>query len=140
MASAVFVNDAQALHKATPGAAGRDLLSQDNVLVPAGKTATVSTPLRIDMPKDMCALVKGRSGLAAKHSLLVHNGVIDSDYTGLVKVIVHNMSSSDYTISAGDRIAQLLFVNIASPTIILKANMQNRETVRGEGCLGHTGK
>ena len=71
------------------------------------------------MPEGMCAIVKGRSGLSAKHSLIVHDGVIDPGYRGKIKVKIHNFTDTDYTFQKGDRVAQL-FIETISPLFVQK--------------------
>ena len=67
------------------------------------------------MPERMCAIVKGKSGLAAKHSLVVHDGVIDPDCRGEIKVIIHNFSDNFFIILFKKvTVAQLLFIETIS--------------------------
>ena len=86
----------------------------------------------------MCTIVKGGSGFAAKHSLIVHDGVIDPDYRGEIKVVIHNFSDEDYTSQKGDKVAQLLFIETVSPVFVQKSCLST--SVRGEGGLGYTGQ
>lgn len=57
--------------------------------------------------------VAPRSGLAAKHSIDVGAGVIDADYRGEVKVLLFNFSDQDFSIAAGDRVAQLVLERVS---------------------------
>jgi dUTP pyrophosphatase len=81
--------------------------------------------------------VAPRSGLAAKHSIDTGAGVIDADYRGPVKVILFNFSETDFKISPGDRIAQLVLERIINPDVVVVEKLS--ETVRGIGGFGSTG-
>ena len=78
-----------------------------------------------------------RSGLAAKNSIDVGAGVIDSDYRGEVKVLLFNFSEIDFKIAEGDRIAQMI---IEKYTITALTEVETLDdTVRGDGGFGSTG-
>ena len=83
--------------------------------------------------------VRPRSGLAAKSGVTVLNspGTIDSDYRGEIKVILINLGNSDFVISNGDRIAQM----VVSPLYRAEFEIVDElsESDRGEGGFGSTG-
>ena len=85
-------------------------------------------------------LVFARSGLAVKHGLALSNGVgvIDSDYTGEIRVGLVNLSDEAYTIQPGERIAQLVIMPVCLPYMELADSLQ--ETERGGGGFGSTGR
>jgi len=127
---------------ATPGAAGADLfasLSEDILLQP-GERAAIPTGIAIELPgPEIVALVFARSGLAAKKGLALSNGVgvIDSDYRGEIKVLVTNLGQEEVIIQNGDRIAQILFINVQRA---LFAEVQELgDSLRGQGGFGSTG-
>ncbi|MCU0395824.1 MAG: dUTP diphosphatase, partial [Chitinophagaceae bacterium] len=102
---------------ATPGAAGLDLrahLDASLVLQPMQR-AMVPTGLFLEIPPGYEGQVRPRSGLAAKQGITCLNtpGTIDSDYRGEVKVILINLDTEPHTIQHGDRIAQLVFQQVA---------------------------
>ncbi len=70
----------------------------------------VGTGVSIALPAGLVGLVHPRSGLAAKHGITVLNtpGTIDSGYRGEIKVILFNTTDEPFTVSPGDRIAQLV--------------------------------
>ena len=74
----------------------------------------------------------------SKKGILINAGVIDRDYRGPVKVMVHNLSNNDYVIKKNDRIAQLILEKIKTPPVELVEELD--DTVRGEGGFGSTGK
>jgi dUTP pyrophosphatase len=84
--------------------------------------------------------VRPRSGLAAKNGITVLNapGTIDADYRGEIKVILVNLSNSDFVIHDGDRIAQMIVAR--HERAIWNEVKELDETQRGAGGFGHTGK
>jgi len=120
---------------------GVDLLSaeaSDAVLKP-GKIKLISTGIKIMIPKGYEGQIRPRSGLALKHGITVLNtpGTIDSDYRGIVKVILINLGEEDFNIQRGDRIAQLVIQKIFSPNFKIVKTLD--KTKRGEGGFGHSG-
>jgi dUTP pyrophosphatase len=127
---------------ATPGAAGLDLrahLDASLVLQPMQR-AMVPTGLFLEIPPGYEGQVRPRSGLAAKQGITCLNtpGTIDSDYRGEVKVILINLDTEPHTIQHGDRIAQLVFQQVARVVWIESEALSDTE--RGVGGFGHTGK
>ena len=129
---------------ATDHSAGMDLraaLPEDEPMVLApGERALVPTGIQIALPTGHEGQVRPRSGLAVKHGITVLNspGTIDADYRGEVKVILVNLGSEPFTITRGERIAQLVVAR--HETVQWSASDDLAETVRGEGGFGHTGR
>ncbi|KAM3295004.1 hypothetical protein ACQJBY_037703 [Aegilops geniculata] len=118
-------------------AAGYDLSSAVETVVPARGKALVATDLSIAIPEGTYARIAPRSGLALKHSIDVGAGVIDADYRGPVGVVLFNHSEVDFAVKPGDRIAQMIIQVIATPEV---AEVEDLDaTVRGEGGFGSTG-
>jgi len=120
---------------------GVDLLSAeplDTVLKP-GKIKLISTGIKIMIPEGYEGQIRPRSGLAFKHGITVLNtpGTIDSDYRGIVKVILINLGEEEFIIQRGDRIAQLVIQKIFFPNFKLVETLD--KTKRGEGGFGHSG-
>lgn len=128
---------------ATEGAAAMDLhacMDEPVTLEPLGR-ALIPTGLAIALPSaEYVALIFARSGLATKHGIALSNsvGVIDSDYRGEVKVGLINLSNESYTITPGDRIAQLAVMPVAKANTVFVSELP--ETDRGAGGFGSTGK
>jgi dUTP pyrophosphatase len=118
-------------------AAGLDLSSAEDMVIPAGKRALVKTDLSIACPPGTYARIAPRSGLALKKGIDVGAGVVDADYRGPVGVILFNKGDDDFEIKVGDRIAQLILEQIILPDIIETDELP--DTVRGEGGFGSTG-
>lgn len=100
----------------------------------------VKTGLFLELPVGYEAQVRPRSGLAIKHGISVLNspGTIDADYRGEVGVILVNLSDEAYTISKGDRIAQMVIAR--HEQAIFTEVSELSATERGAGGFGSTGK
>ena len=130
----------------TDGSVGADLranLSKDErskgVLLKANSRMLVSTGFRLEIPQDYEAQIRPRSGLALKHGITLMNaiGTIDSDYRGIVGVILFNSSDKDFKISHGDRIAQMIIAPVVRANFVMAPKLT--KTTRGSGGLGSTG-
>jgi dUTP pyrophosphatase len=128
----------------TSGAAGVDLLaalpvSEDLILEP-GERAAIPTGLTIALPENYEAQVRPRSGLALHYGVTVLNapGTIDADYRGEIKVILVNHGAEPFTVTRGDRIAQLVVAPVVA--ITLEEVEVLDETERGHGGHGSTGR
>ena len=125
----------------TIASAGMDLhanLSASVVLKPLERII-IKTGLFIELPVGLEAQVRPRSGLAAKHGLTVLNspGTVDADYRGEIGVILVNLSTTDFKIEDGERIAQLVIAKHERAEWIEVQELN--ETSRGEGGFGSTG-
>jgi dUTP pyrophosphatase len=125
--------------KATEGAAAYDLYAVENVYIPHGETAVVSTGIALSIPEGWKGEVYSRSGLASKGIFVANSpGKIDSDYRGEIKVILHNTRREIVGIHAGERIAQFEI----NPVYTIDWEPQDvdvDETERGDGGFGSTG-
>lgn len=121
--------------------AGMDLRSNldTQVTIKPLERAIIPTGLFIELPEGYEAQIRPRSGLAAKTGVTVLNspGTIDADYRGEIKIILVNLSNSEFIIRDGERIAQM----IVSKHERVKWNIASKlkTTDRGEGGFGHTG-
>lgn len=127
---------------ATPQSAGVDLMAniETPVIIPSLGRVMIPTGLRIALEHGYEAQVRPRSGLAAKYGITVLNspGTIDADYRGEIKVILANMSSEDFTVNPGERIAQMVVSRYER--VEWEECDTLDETSRGEGGFGSTGK
>ncbi len=129
-------------HYATPGSAGLDLralLAQDTVLEP-GQTLLIPTGLSVYIgDPGLAALILPRSGLGHKHGIVLGNlvGLIDSDYQGELMVSCWNRGQMPFTLTVGERIAQLVLVPVVQAQFELVDSFD--ETQRGTGGFGHSG-
>lgn len=126
---------------ATPQSAGMDLranLDAPIELQPMQR-ALIPTGLRISLPPGYEAQIRPRSGLALKHGITVLNtpGTIDADYRGEIGIILINLGSQPFTITDGERIAQMVIARHEQPQLIPVTILDTTE--RGEGGFGHSG-
>lgn len=127
--------------RADPGAAGYDLSSIEELVIPAKSQGIVDTGLVFQFPSDCYGRVAPRSGLAVRNSIMVMAGVVDSSYRDSIKVVLFNHSDKDLSIKIGDRIAQLIFEKIYTPAeLVLVDRIDDLLTTeRGTGGFGSTG-
>lgn len=123
-------------------AAGADMYAciPDTVRVDPGETVWIPTGIAMEIPKGYAGLVFARSSMGAKRDLAPANkvGVIDSDYRGEIRVVLHNHGSRRQQIEPGERIAQLVIVPVFTPGF--QQVEQLDATDRGTGGFGSTGK
>ena len=128
---------------ARPGDAGADLRASRDVVLPArGGRALVPTGLAIAIPEGHAGLVLPRSGLALRHGVTCLNtpGLIDAGYRGELQVLLVNHDpEEDYTVSRGDRVAQLVIVRVEEAMFDPVPAEGLGEATRGSGGFGHTG-
>lgn len=124
---------------ANEGDAGLDICSVQDLVLEPGKRALVKTGVAIQLPKGWEAQVRSRSGLAYKHGVAVLNspGTIDEPYRGEIGVILINHGEEPYSISVGDRIAQLVLRRTEDVIPVFVDELT--ETNRGTGGFGSTG-
>lgn len=127
----------------TASSAGMDL----RAYLPEGPTTLkpmqrmlIPTGLFMEIPEGYEGQVRPRSGLAIKSGITVLNtpGTIDADYRGEVKIILINLSDSDFVINSGDRVAQIVFAKCEQMEVVNVETLSDTE--RGAGGFGHTGK
>jgi len=123
--------------KGSPFAAGHDLYSAVDSVVPAHGKALIPLDISIAIPVGTYARIAPRSGLAAKHFIDVGAGVVDFDYRGNVQVVLFNHSVTDFEVHVGDRIAQLILEKNCMANV--QEVEQLTETDRGADGFGSTG-
>ena len=125
----------------TAGSVGFDIAAclDEDVIVGAGETRMIGSGFAIALEPGYAAFVYARSGLGIKSGIIPANcvGVIDSDYRGEVIVGLRNTSSEPFTISDGDRIAQMVIAKCALPEPVQSEDLD--KTQRGSGGFGSTG-
>jgi dUTP pyrophosphatase len=134
--------DARALlpTRAYPGDAGLDLYALEERELGPGERASIGTGISIQIPEGQAGLVLPRSGLAASHGISIVNapGLIDSGYRGEVRVLLLNTDrSKPFTVTVGDRIAQLVLVRVETPAVEEVDELALSE--RGAGGFGSSG-
>jgi deoxyuridine 5'-triphosphate nucleotidohydrolase len=129
--------DSQEPTRGSDEAAGYDLYSYESETVVPKQIKLIDTGISIRVPEGTYGRIAPRSSVSKK-GILINAGVIDRDYRGPVKVMVHNLSNDNYVINKNDRIAQLILEQIKTPPVELVEELD--DTVRGEGGFGSTGK
>lgn len=128
---------------ATGGSHGLDLVSVETVKIAPYDRVTVGTGIHMEIPERYAGFVCPRSGMASKHGITVLNspGLVDCDFRGEVKVILHNSSGKPFLVEEGMKIAQLVIM-LAPKAEIIEANSLDEltKTDRGENGFGSTGK
>ena len=129
---------------ATPGSAGMDLIAavEEDLILNPGERTIVPTGLTIALPQGYEAQFRPRSGLAAKHGVIVLNtpATIDSDYRGELKVLLINLGQEEFTISRGMRIAQMVIAPVTQATLTLVTTpLSDVHKTRESGGFGSTG-
>ena len=113
---------------------------ENDVILKPGEIKLISAGFYLSIPEGYEAEIRPRSGLALKHGISLVNtpGTIDSDYRGLLSLIVINHGTASFKITRGDRIAQMVIKEVIRADLEVKDELD--ETVRAEGGFGHTGK
>ncbi|MCC8035527.1 MAG: dUTP diphosphatase [Rikenellaceae bacterium] len=123
-------------------AAGLDVRANidDSLTLGPLQRAMVPTGLFVEIPEGYEIQVRPRSGMAAKFGLTVLNspGTIDADYRGEIKIILANISSEEFILNPGERIAQLVLARHERAEWEEAGELS--DTARGTGGFGHTGR
>lgn len=128
----------------TEGAAGADIRAnfpdRGSITLDAGARALVPTGLRLEIPHGYEVQLRPRSGLALKHGITLPNspGTIDADYRGPLGVILLNAGQDAFTLSHGERIAQMIVAPVVQARFELVESLT--DSARGDGGFGSTGR
>jgi dUTP pyrophosphatase len=120
--------------------AGLDLYALESVTLGPGERASLRTGVAVEIPEGQAGLVLPRSGLATRHGIALVNapGLIDAGYRGELQVLLLNTDREQpCTLDAGDRIAQLVLVAVATPAVVEVGELSVSE--RGAGGFGSSG-
>lgn len=121
-------------HKADAGA---DLRSPVDAVVPSRGSVVIDTGVHVEIPEGYTIFLKSKSGLNVKHNL-IGEGVIDSGFTGSIKVKLYNLGNQPYQIRKGDKIIQMVILPCAYCEFVEVDKFAESE--RGTGELGSTGR
>ena len=123
--------------KAHEDDAGFDLYARESQTVYLYDSAEFDTGVHIEIPRGYVGFIKSKSGLNIKHGI-TSEGVIDSGYTGSIRVKLYNNSRESYDVKRGDKISQLVIMPICTETLELADSLQKTE--RGNNGFGSSGK
>ncbi len=126
---------------ATKGSSGVDLYAdvEEDTIISPQEIKLVSCGIYLEIPYGYEAEIRPRSGLALKHGITLANtpGTIDSDYMGLLSLILINLGKEDYVIQRGFRLAQMVIRDVVQAEFFEAPELE--ETKRDHGGFGHTG-
>ena len=126
-------------HKAHASDAGFDLaVPTDHILAPYEHTS-IDLEIAVQIPPGWYGQIFGRSSVFQR-GVIVHPGVIDTDYRGPVQLLVYNQRSTPHTVQRGDRLAQLLLLPVPAVTLTPVTPAELSATARGAGGIGSTGR
>ena len=127
---------------ATRGSIGFDLSADLDVpfVLKSGDKAVIPSGIAISIPEGYGGFIIGRGGISVKKGIVIScgTGIIDSDYTGEIKIPLMNISDCNYTIKPGDKIAQVVVIPVEKVNFIAVDELP--ETDRGVKGFGSTGK
>jgi dUTP pyrophosphatase len=129
---------------ARPGDAGADLHAREGAkLAAGGGRSLVPTGIVVAIPPGYAGFVQPRSGLALRHGVTCLNtpGLIDAGYRGELAVLLVNTDpETDYEVTRGGRIAQLVIQEVAAVEFVATAHDDLPPSERGDGGFGHSGR
>ena len=117
--------------------AGLDIRSPESKIIFGHDSVVIDSGVHVEIPAGFVGFLKSKSGLNIKHGI-TSEGVIDSGYTGSIRVKLYNNSSEMYKIEQGDKITQLVILPILTPDLELVDSLEDTE--RGDHGFGSTGK
>ena len=117
--------------------AGADLRSPVEAVVPAHGSVVIDTGVHVEIPEGYTIFLKSKSGLNVKHNL-IGEGVVDSGFSGSIRVKLYNLGDTDYQILRGDKIIQMVIL----PCVYCEFTQVEKfaETERGNSGFGSTGR
>ena len=118
--------------------AGYDLRTPSRVVIHSMDSAVIDTGVHIEIPKGMFGKLESKSGLNVLHSVVSLGGVIDSGYTGSIRVKLYNFGPTAHVFEAGDKVVQIIFQRHESPDLAVVDYFE--ETDRGENGFGSSGR
>ena len=124
-------------YKAYVDSAGFDLYADETILVLPQNRGLVSIGLCMQIPLGYCGKIYSRSGLANKHGIVAFNGVIDPGFSGVVKVLLFNLSTEEYVVQKRTPIAQMIFVK--TENVIFKFDILDFKSDRNNKGFGSSG-
>lgn len=123
-------------------AAGADLYAciDQAVTIAPGESAWIPTGVAMELPEGYVGLIYARSSMGAKRGLAPANkvGVIDGDYRGELRVVLHNHSKQEQCVEPDERIAQLVITPVITPGFCVVDELT--DTQRSDKGFGSTGK
>ena len=129
---------AKSPYKANKNDAGFDLHSDEDAQIFGKQRKVIKTGVSLEMPDNLAGLIWPRSGLSVKQGIDVLAGVVDAGYRGEIMVCLYNTSDRNVEIKRGDRIAQMIFQEVPTVSLLLREKLGASQ--RGSNGFGSTGK
>lgn len=123
---------------AIDGDAGYDIYGNEDCIIKARSSYSVRTGFSIQLPEGFWFEIMPKSGLATKHNITVHNGVVDNGYRGEIIIHLYNHSDTDYNFSKNDKVAQGVIRKLINFKLEEVEELSNSK--RGDKGFGSTGK
>ena len=117
--------------------AGYDLRTPLRFVLHPHSSATIDTGVHVQIPDGYAGFLKAKSGLNVKHDI-TGTGVIDSGYTGSIRVKLYNNGDIPHVFEVGDKLIQLVILPVLTPDLELVNDLE--ETERGSDGFGSTGR
>ena len=124
-------------YKAYVDSAGFDLYADETILVLPRNRTLVSIGLSMQIPLGYCGKIYSRSGLANEYGIIAFNGIIDPGFSGVVKVLLFNLSDEEYLVQKGTRIAQMIFVK--TENVVFEFDILDLKSDRNNKGFGSSG-
>ena len=124
-------------YKAYVDSAGFDLYANETILVLTRNRSLISIGLSMQIPLGYCGKIYSRSGLANEHETVAFNGIIDPGFSGVVKVLLFNLSDEEYLVQKGTRIAQMIFVK--TENVVFEFDILDLKSDRNNKGFGSSG-
>lgn len=132
-----LITEAKLPDYANPGDAGLNLYSREDVTINPSEWKIIATGIAMAIPSGYVGLIWDRSSIPAKFGLKTMGGVIDSGYRGEIKIIMHNLSTQQFVVEKGMKIAQMLVQAVEQREIMEVSELD--ATARGEKGFGSSG-
>lgn len=126
--------------KAHEADAGFDLFQKEGgvpIYIPPHRAYTFDTGVHMAIPDWWCGVLMAKSGMNVKHGI-TSTGLIDSGYTGSIRVKLYNHSNDTFIVQPGEKISQIIILPV--PKIELMQVDELEETERGDAGFGSSGK
>ncbi len=123
---------------AIDGDVGYDFYTSESKVLEAHSSSIFSTGVIIELPENYWMRIAPKSGLATKHQINVHAGIIDNGYRGEIKIMLYNNSDKNYFFNKNEKIAQGVIKK--SYVFKLEESEELSDTIRGKNGFGSTGK
>ncbi len=119
----------------------------EEIVIEAGKSVLIDSGIKVEIPVGFCGILMNKSSVASKMRIIVGSALVDSFYSGNIRIDLHNISDKNVTLEPGMKIAQMILIPIITPQLIeekddskLYENAKKMcDDFRDQGGFGSTG-